>query len=237
MNQYDEAARDLIKAVNSWMQKADEDRLKLDFSSVFIHYAKKAFSRKCEWWKISFMKPKFLIFSLSGRKISSVRFFYEDNNPTVISIKDAINKAINSAISSEIHYTDKAKSLGIDKQQRNVLSCEDYTLVPRRDMNKDEISINEGSSIISKLKNTYGYLTKDGKEWQPHYDEDDEFTSLQKSASNFMINTSLQKLENFDFTKPLVEKNTDIDWSNFPNIPEFSLETKQIINTIENFKF
>lgn len=219
MNQYDEAARDLIKAVNSWMQKADEDRLKLDFSSVFIHYAKKAFSSKCEWWKISFMKPKFLIFSLSGRKISSVRFFYEDDNQTVISIKDAINKAINSAISSEIHYTDKAKSLGIDKQQRNVLLCEDYTLVPRRDMNKDEISINEGGSIFSK------------------HDKDDEFTSLQKSASNFMINTSLQKLENFDFTKPLVEKATDIDWSNFPNIPEFSLETKQIINTIENFKF
>lgn len=219
MNQYDEAARDLIKAVNSWMQKADEDRLKLDFSSVFIHYAKKAFSRKCEWWKISFMKPKFLIFSLSGRKISSVRFFYEDDNPTVISIKDAINKAINSAISSEIHYTDKSKSLGIDKQQRNVLLCADYTLVPRRDMNKDEISINEGSSIISK------------------HDKDDEFTSLQKSVSNFMIDTSLQKLENFDFTKPLVEKISDIDWNNFPNIPEFSLETKQIINTIENFKF
>jgi len=226
MNQYDEAARDLIKAVNSWMQKADEDRLKLDFSSVFIHYAKKAFSRKCEWWKISFMKPKFLIFSLSGRKISSVRFFYEDNNPTVISIKDAINKAINSAISSEIHYTDKAKSLGIDKQQRNVLSCEDYTLVPRRDMNKYEISINEGSSVFSKLKDTYGYFTKD-----------DESISLQKSVSNFMIDTHLQKLENFDFTKPVVEKNSDIDWSNFPNIPEFSLETKQIINTIENFKF
>lgn len=250
MNQYDEPARDLIKAMHSWMQKADENRLKLDFSSVFIHYAKKAFHSKAEWWRIQFMKPKFLSFKINGRYITDVKFFYHTDDDGIKNSMIKINDALAFAI-----YQFSASNIGIDKASRRVILHEqeiDYS--PKRDLKNDEIDINEGKTSFSqetyelerdeilsnkaKLKKTYGYLTKDEKEWQPQYDFDE--LDLKKSSTFYSDkgkHSNLQKLENFDFTKPVVEKAEHIDWSNYPNMPEFSLETKQIINTVENFKF